>query len=258
MTVSATISDSAPGDNSFTNATSVYRPGQDPLKAPNLSTVTIGKEWFETYGVRLAAGRLLDVHHRQDDMGIAGSSAVNAVINRSALRLLGFRNADDAVGKTVNETNGDNVPQPRVIVGVIDDVRFHSPREKLGGTMYRYSSQPLDYTVATLRYRGDPKVMTQAAVHGVWQAIGAGGAVQGEDRRAEPRRLSTKQDDHATQPLHHRLRCWRSLIGCVGLWGLASFNTARRTKEIGIRKTLGASSRRHRQACSSGSSCGQC
>jgi putative ABC transport system permease protein len=32
------------------------------------------------------------------------------------------------------------------------------------------------------------------------------------------------------------------LIGCVGLWGLASFNTARRVREIGIRKTLGASS----------------
>ena len=32
------------------------------------------------------------------------------------------------------------------------------------------------------------------------------------------------------------------VIGCVGLWGLASFNTARRIKEIGIRKTLGASS----------------
>jgi len=31
------------------------------------------------------------------------------------------------------------------------------------------------------------------------------------------------------------------LIGCVGLWGLASFNTARRVREIGIRKTLGAS-----------------
>lgn len=32
------------------------------------------------------------------------------------------------------------------------------------------------------------------------------------------------------------------LIGCIGLWGLASFNTARRIREIGIRKTLGASS----------------
>jgi putative ABC transport system permease protein len=238
--VSATIADAAPGDGSFTNANQMHRPGQDDKDGPNITTISVGKDWFETYNARLAAGRFLDTAHRQDDLGTSGTNPVNVVINRTAVPLLGFASPQAAIGQTVIES--ENAPAkelPRVIVGVIDDIRFYAPREKMTGMMFRYSTKPFDYTVAVVRYRGSEETAMQA-LRDSWRQIAPQVPFEATTANRNLARYY-KPDDRAAR-LFAIGAGLAVAIGCVGLWGLASFNTQRRVKEVGIRKTLGASS----------------
>ena len=90
-----------------------------------------------------------------------------------------------------------------------------------------------------LRFSGDPKAMLDA-VRAVWRQEAPEVPFEG---KTAVQNLETyyAHDDH-TANLFTIGALLAVAFGCVGLWGLASFNTARRTKEIGIRKTLGASS----------------
>ncbi len=232
---SATLADSAVGGSGQNNADNVPLPGV-PGDGPSLRRIGAGPDFFKTYGARLVAGRFFDDRHRGDDIQKAGKGqAYNVIINRRALSTLRFPSAQAAIGKTVG---GD---RPRTIIGVVDDMRFFSPRAPNDATYYVYYTKPEDSlggSVLTIRFQGDPRAMT-ATVRQLWQQMvpnvpfdAATGEMQLED--------FYKADDRATR-LFGIGAGLAVLIGCVGLWGLASFNTQRRVKEIGIRKTLGAS-----------------
>ena len=101
-------------------------------------------------------------------------------------------------------------------------------------------SHSSDSEVAAVRYAGAKPRAVLDSMAAAWRRIAPD----------VPFRAKTIEDnlDHYYRPdeQHGRLFTLGALlavaIGCVGLYGLASFNTARRVKEIGIRKTLGASS----------------
>jgi putative ABC transport system permease protein len=158
---------------------------------------------------------------------------VNIVINRTAVAALGFRSPSDAVGKTVGGG------RPRTIIGVIDQLRFFTPRVPDSPTYYMYMRDLPPSPIATIRFAGDPRAM-QDAVRTTWRRLAPEVPLRAD---TADRKLAEyyAADDRATR-LFAIGATLAVLIGCVGLWGLASFNTARRVKEIGIRKTLGASS----------------
>jgi putative ABC transport system permease protein len=124
---------------------------------------------------------------------------------------------------------------------VVDDMRFDSPRQANTATYYVYTRKPeeLGSSVATLRFTGDPRAMV-ASVRGVWQRMVP--QVPFVGGTADQRLAQFYEADERATRLFAIGAGLAVLIGCVGLWGLASFNTARRVKEVGIRKTLGASS----------------
>ncbi|MDQ1231362.1 ABC transporter permease [Sphingomonas sp. SORGH_AS_0879] len=232
---SATLGDSAVGGSGQNNADNVPLPGV-PGDGPSLRRIGTGPDFFKTYGTRLIAGRFFDDQHRGDDvLQSAKGQPNNIIINRRALSTLRFTTPEDAVGKTVG---GD---RPRTIIGVVDDMRFFSPRAPNDATYYTYYGKPEDNlggSAATIRFQGDPRAMT-AAVRHLWQQMVPNVPF---DAATAEKKLEEfyEADDRATR-LFGIGAGLAVLIGCVGLWGLASFNTARRTKEIGIRKTLGAS-----------------
>ncbi len=205
-------------------------------EGPSVRSMITGPGYFRIYGARLLAGRLFDDAHGSDESrGQPKGQPRAVVINRSAVPVLGFRSPADAVGKTVG---GD---RPRTIIGVIDDMRFYSPREPVGPVAYRYYREPeeMNDAIASVRFSGDPR-RALAAARGVWQRMVA--QIPFDGMSVESKLTAFYEaDDRATRMFGVGAGL-AVLIGCLGVWGLASFSTARRVKEIGIRKTLGASS----------------
>jgi putative ABC transport system permease protein len=183
----------------------------------------------------LLAGRLLDDAHRDDDYaGKPDGQGLNIVLNRRGAAVLGLT-PDQAIGKTLKGDNG-----PRTVVGVVEDMRFYSPRDGTRGAYYIYKSRDIGFPIASVRYDGDPRGMIES-LRAAWRRVAAEIPFKAvtADQNLQP---YYKSDDQAGR-LFAIGAGLAVAIGCVGLWGLASFNTQRRVREIGIRKTLGASSR---------------
>ncbi|KZE11866.1 MULTISPECIES: ABC transporter permease [Sphingomonas] len=195
----------------------------------------VGPGFFRTYSPTLLAGRFFDDAHRSDDASdwTRWPQGRNIVLNRAAVAALGFRSPADAVGRTVDGA------MPRTIVGVIDTLRFFTPRIADQATYYQYNRDGVAKPVAAIRFTGDPAAMLDR-VRATWRRLIPDVpfvAQTAEDRLAEFYRA-----DEQAMRLFAIGGGLAVAIACIGLWGLAAFNTARRTREIGIRKTLGASS----------------
>ena len=240
---SVTISDRSPagGDQSSSN---MRRPGRKGLE-PFMVFESIGPDYFRTYGLKTLAGRALDTAHGLDDVkGLRGKPlaerGVNVVINAEAARVLEFSNPQDAIGKVVSWGSGD---VRSTVVGVVGDTRFLSPREKVLPIAYLMDTvvdlKSPSGAVAAVRYAGvDGRVLLNS-LKTDWDASASGLPFQGVT--ISERLAPYYQPDERRSNLFMVGSVLAVLIGCIGLYGLASFNTMRRVREIGIRKTLGAS-----------------
>jgi len=227
---SAAMSDGVAGGQTSNNSDSFSEDGGPPIA---MRRIAIGPDFFETYGARLLAGRYLGAEYGMDDAtGLDWQEPRNIVINTLLLHALGYSDPADAIGQQI----GHGAP-PRTIVGVVNDMRFFSPREPIDPTYYTYYPEP-SYGLMTLRFTGDPQVTTDAARE-AWIGVAANLPFEAETG-VESLQEYYEEDDRAAR-LFAIGAGLAVLIGMVGLWGLASFNTARRVKEIGIRKLLGAS-----------------
>ena len=228
-----TTANSAVGNNGNNNFDNVDVPGK-PKPGPSLRSIEVGRDFFRTYGARLIAGRLFDDAHPADDTSVLSKGGTrNIVINRLAVAKLGYASPQDAVGKTVGGGT------KRTIIGVVDQLRFYSPRLPDDPTYYVYYGDVAPYPIITLRFTGETQTVV-AAAKTLWQRMAP---LIPFNAKTGVQALATfyEADERATR-LFGIGAGLAVMIGCVGLWGLASFNTARRIKEIGIRKTLGASS----------------
>jgi putative ABC transport system permease protein len=226
---SVAISDSVPGGSGSNNVDTFGQNGSAPI---SMRRVAIGPKFFETYGAKLLAGRFLGDEYGLDDAtDREWEEPRNVVINALLLRALGYTDPADAIGKPI----GRGAP-PWTIVGVVNDMRFLSPREPIDPTYYTYFRDPR-YGPLTLRFTGDPQVTTNAARE-AWISVAGELPFEAETGVASLREQYA-EDERAAR-LFAIGAGLAVLIGMVGLWGLASFNTARRVREIGIRKALGA------------------
>lgn len=223
----------APGGEGTSNIDIVEQPGP-PGTGPMLRLVSVGPGFFDTYRPRLLAGRLFDDAHAADDSSDwkRWNLGRNVILNRQALATLGFRTPEEAIGKTVGN------PRPRTIIGVIDELRFFSARTADTGSYYMYTPNAVYLHVGALRFTGDPRAMLDK-VEESWRRIIPQVPFRGDT--ADHRLADLYREDERATRLVGIGTGLAVLIGCVGLWGLAAFSTARRVKEIGIRKTLGAS-----------------
>jgi len=201
----------------------------------------IGDDYLRAYGVNLIAGRMFDPHHALDD--ISGldrpafqdlPSGYNIMINERAAKTLGFPTPAEAVGKSLL-VHGALAP----IIGVIGNIHFGSPKKPAAAIIYQYSSGRIYSATGAVRFVGVSPALTTVRLQAAWRRLAP--EVPFEAKTAEAGLSDFYLPDEQRARLFTLGTTLAVLLSCVGLYGLASFNSARRVREIGIRKTLGAS-----------------
>jgi putative ABC transport system permease protein len=231
------------------NGTGVMVPGRsEPVPIDNYQ---VDEGFLDAMGLTVVAGRWFDAARPMDDMTLPYPSEPeseralaqrggNIVINELAVQRLGFPDPQSAIGKTVRAAIVDNEIGlvPATIVGVVKDARFRSIREPIAPMLFLNSNA--GHTHMIVRFNGDPGAV-RGSIENMWKTITSdvpfdakfSDDIIGELYEAEDARAKT----------FAAFALLAVVVGCLGLFGLAAFTADRRTKEIGIRKVLGARTR---------------
>jgi putative ABC transport system permease protein len=205
----------------------------------------VDSDFFRTMDLRLLAGRFLGDSFAEDKVirtdgdapaQVAGRG-LNIVVNREAAKLMGFAEPQAAVGKTIRAgLDGSDDLTPSTIVGVVGDTRIRTARDAIEPLLYRYDPQRTSQVLVRYAEARPRDVMEGLAK--VWRKFEPEIPFQG--RFAEDIIAELYAAERARAALFAAFSGLAVLIACLGLYSLATFATERRTKEIGIRKVLGA------------------
>lgn len=195
--------------------------------------------FFETYGISVIAGRPFSAasgdRGTRAEAGEATPAPTRFVLSRLAAESLGFT-PEEAVGRilTVSDRRG-------IVIGVTEDVHLESVRDPLTPVLYLVPAAEgaLQLREASIRVTGVDLAPTMARIDEAWRALGPDAPVQ--RRFLDEDFEALYRGERRQAQLLTAFSLLAVAIGSLGLYGLASFSTIRRTKEIGIRKTLGAS-----------------
>jgi predicted permease len=200
-------------------------------ESPNTRMDHVGPQYFSTVGIPILIGREIGP---QD----SGNGPRAAVINQEfARRFLGDTNP---IGKKVLDVYPGN-PQEMEIVGVAADAKYNSLREKTPTRIYAPYFNPMwehSYAFYEIRTQADP-----ASVSAMLRNV-----VQETNSELPPIEIKTMpslvDDSLHTDRFIARLAgvfgFLAMLLASIGLYGIMSYTVARRTRDIGIRMTLGA------------------
>ena len=229
-----------------TSTTSVVVPGRD--QPVDMGVYGVDAGFFPTMGIRPVAGRLFEENRPADDMTTprpedpAAEKALVArgghiVINEAGVKRMGFKSAQDAIGKTIRYGVKDEYGgmMNLTIIGVIGDVRFRTVRTAVEPTMFLLDRHSVGWLLA--RFHGDPRPVRDG-IERVWRRYAPD--VSFDSILADEVIARAYQRLDARAQMFGLFAVLAVVIGCLGLFGLAAFTAERRTKEIGIRKVLGA------------------
>jgi len=184
--------------------------------------------YFDLYNLKLLAGRMP-----------LNDSINEYVVNKSYLKAVGVENAVDIVGKNLI-VDGDNLP----VVGVMEDFNQHSLKYGVSPMAFTGSSYTGKWTqFKTIHFKLNPNEVsnwseTISSIESIWKETYPESDFEYAFMDDTVKRFYESEQKTAT------LLKWATglaiLISCLGLFGLVIHTTERRTKEVGIRKILGA------------------
>jgi len=199
-----------------------------------LMNVWVGYDYLETYGIEMAEGRFYSRGSFSDTLGV--------ILNEAAVKAYGL---EEPLGKEflILGNRADQV-ETKKIIGVVKDYHYESPdREIRPKVLFLYGTRIFGGInnfgkFVGIRVEDGREAEVLAAVEGIWKKYADDQAFEyvyfDEDYALT---LAAQRQAGQITLLFSILAIF---IACLGLLGLASFTAQRRTKEIGIRKVLGA------------------
>ena len=211
---------SSPATEIYWHSDLDHWPGKNASETVEMGILITGEDYFKTLGITIQQGR-----------GFSGSSDTTSVIfNQAAIRRLRLKDP-------INQIITWDEKQYR-IAGVANDALMLSPFGSADPTMFVFDPAPQNF----MMYRLSPRIKTQ-------EAIAKLTSIFNKYNPAYPYGYVFADADYAAKfnlemligKLAGLFASLAIFISCLGLFGLAAYVAEQRTKEIGIRKVLGAS-----------------
>ncbi len=225
--VGATASSSAPGRRPGEGYLSQTEAVNQPAK--KLNYVAIDYDFIPQYKIDMVAGRPF-----QQDKNDANNAIL---INESAVKFLGYNTPEEAIGKIWYLGWYDGRKVSREIIGITKDFHYRGMQEMVEPLFMVYA--PFDFDTLTLTLGAGASGESLSFIENLWQKLYPSFPYEGyfldEDFDRQYR-----AEEHIGKLLGI-IAGMGLVISTLGLLGLAAFMTQQRTKEIGIRKVLGAS-----------------
>lgn len=229
LTSKVTCSGSVPGEEVATFLSN--RRTHDALKQNRLyEMLGCDADYVDAYGLEVVVGRAFSEEY--------GDDVNKLVINETAARMLGYVNNEDALGE---EVSVETVKEPMQIIGVIKDYHQQALNKNYSPIMLFHKDKidwiPQRY-ISVVTKTDDPSELI-SQITGIWNNYFADSSFdyffldQYYDRQY--------RQDEAFGVLMGAFTGLAIFVSCLGLWVLVMFSCAVRTKEMGIRKVLGAS-----------------
>jgi putative ABC transport system permease protein len=210
-------------------------------RAVTLQNVSAGPGMFELLGLKPVAGRFFAANNVADvfpsvPMERDLSKTYRTIVNETAARALGYAVAADAVGKVFTSVSDVRPGTRREIVGVVPDFARESVRAAIDPVIY---DNPASFNTLNVKLKGGQALETLQAIDRL-----------GKQTAIMPAAISRRFYDQYVEDLYRDLNRQGALfsvfagvallLAAMGLFGLAAFTAERRTREIGVRKALGA------------------
>jgi len=212
--------DAPSSDNGwFTNFAFDHKPDEKF----QLSLKFADEDYFKTFELQFLAGNPYDKSDTIKDV----------VINETLVKQLGLKDPQRAIGKEIRLGGG----RWNTIVGVVKDFKTSSLREAIKPTLFAERKEYYGVTSIKLNSSNIPK--TKADIESLWNQYFPEYAFTTSFMEENIRQFYEQEDQ--LELLYKIFAGIAIFISCLGLYGLVSFMAIQKTKEIGVRKVLGAS-----------------
>ena len=208
----------------------VYRMGQDSAQAIHTQFLGTDENYADAYRIKMLAGKFF--HGTQETF-----QPGKIVLNLASVKALGFKSADEAVGQQVRV---HNFKDPVTIAGITEDFHFESMHKAITPLAFVHINGGVSYRYLTFRLPPGDMAKSIASIGEKWRELMPGAPFEYKflDETLQILYRSEIQLRSASQVA----TVLAIIIVLLGILGMVSLNVAKRTKELGIRKVLGASS----------------
>jgi putative ABC transport system permease protein len=233
-----TASNAVPGTRSGVRS-QVRNVGDSDMGGMLAPLLLVDFDFLETYDLDVVAGRAFSEAGNEREIAVQPGQPLPPpapfVLSRLAVERLGST-PDEVLGRIIIVGG-----RRGVVIGVVEDVYLESVRDPL--TPVLYLVPPIERAgalrEASIRVTGADLDGTLAGIDTIWGELGPDVPVL--RRFLDDDFEALYRGERRQGELLTLFSLLAVVIACLGLYGLASFTTTRRTKEIGVRKTLGAS-----------------
>ncbi len=209
--------------------------GMDPDDNASIKIVTVDWDFFSTMKNRIVKGRAFDRSYGSDE-------ADAFIINEAAVKFIGW---DNPVGKwfqtvTLDSAGVNWVEREGTVIGVAEDFYFESLHEEIPPVVYFIQENWLNFS--EIRISGKNIPGTIAFIKNAWEKYSPAGEFEYSFYDQDISNLYASEKNFFR--IFVTFAILAIFIASLGILGLVALTAEQRTKEIGIRKTMGASARR--------------